>query len=166
MPQGNNNKHRAQKIDIENRLQIIAPLYRRGWTGLRFLSMSVYRPFIILCFLFHSVFAREVSRVVAALDAEYPRYAEIACSHEVGVPSGDERRNDYDEERPPHVAHSGILKALVLEDAYDSEIHSLGESRDGVADERHAVRPFRVDHDPDADKEREENVQRVSAEGY
>ena len=32
MPQGNNNKHRAQKIDIENRLQIIAPLYRRGWT--------------------------------------------------------------------------------------------------------------------------------------
>nr|DAG71302.1 MAG TPA: hypothetical protein [Caudoviricetes sp.] len=27
MPQGNNNKHRAQKIDIENRLQIIAPLY-------------------------------------------------------------------------------------------------------------------------------------------
>lgn len=32
MPQGNNNKHRAQKIDIENRLQIIAPLYRKGWT--------------------------------------------------------------------------------------------------------------------------------------
>ena len=26
MPQGNNNKHRAQKIDIENRLQIIAPV--------------------------------------------------------------------------------------------------------------------------------------------
>ena len=32
MPQGNNNNPRAQKIDIENRLQIIAPLYRRGWT--------------------------------------------------------------------------------------------------------------------------------------
>lgn len=32
MPQGNNNKLRAQRIDIENRLQIIAPLYRRGWT--------------------------------------------------------------------------------------------------------------------------------------
>jgi len=32
MPQGNNNKRRAQRIDIENRLQIIAPLYRKGWT--------------------------------------------------------------------------------------------------------------------------------------
>ena len=35
MPQGNNNKHRAQKIDIENRLQIIAPLYRKGMDGAR-----------------------------------------------------------------------------------------------------------------------------------
>lgn len=32
MPRGNNNKLRQQRIDIENRLQVVAPLYRRGWT--------------------------------------------------------------------------------------------------------------------------------------
>lgn len=32
MPRGSNEKHRLQKVDIENRLQIIAPLYRKGWT--------------------------------------------------------------------------------------------------------------------------------------
>ena len=35
MPQGNNNKHRAQKIDIENRLQIIAPLVPQRVDGAR-----------------------------------------------------------------------------------------------------------------------------------
>ena len=32
MPRGNNNKLRAQRIDIQDRLNMIAPLYRRGWT--------------------------------------------------------------------------------------------------------------------------------------
>ena len=32
MPQGNNEKRRLQRVDIEQRLQIIAPLYRQGWT--------------------------------------------------------------------------------------------------------------------------------------
>ena len=32
MPRGSNEKHRLQKVDIEQRLQIIAPLYRKGWT--------------------------------------------------------------------------------------------------------------------------------------
>ena len=32
MPAGYNNKLRLQRIDIEQRLQIIAPLYRKGWT--------------------------------------------------------------------------------------------------------------------------------------
>ena len=32
MPAGYNNKHRLQRVDIEQRLQIIAPLYRKGWT--------------------------------------------------------------------------------------------------------------------------------------
>ena len=32
MPRGSNEKHRLQKVSIENRLQIIAPLYRQGWT--------------------------------------------------------------------------------------------------------------------------------------
>ena len=32
MPRGYNNKLRLRRIDIEQRLQIIAPLYRKGWT--------------------------------------------------------------------------------------------------------------------------------------
>lgn len=32
MPKGYNEKLRLQRIDIQNRLDIIAPLYRRGWT--------------------------------------------------------------------------------------------------------------------------------------
>lgn len=32
MPRGNNNKLRAQRIEIQQRLNIIAPLYRKGWT--------------------------------------------------------------------------------------------------------------------------------------
>lgn len=32
MPRGHNNKARLQRVEIEQRLQIIAPLYRKGWT--------------------------------------------------------------------------------------------------------------------------------------
>lgn len=32
MPEGFHNKRRLQKVDIQQRLQIIAPLYRKGWT--------------------------------------------------------------------------------------------------------------------------------------
>lgn len=32
MPRGYNNKARLRSVNIENRLQIIAPLYRKGWT--------------------------------------------------------------------------------------------------------------------------------------
>lgn len=32
MPKGNNERLRQQRINIQNRLDIIAPLYRRGWT--------------------------------------------------------------------------------------------------------------------------------------